>query len=136
MNKNDNNQVSLFAGRSGKMVLMMEVLVVLLDSARDVTALTVADNVVIKPPPVGQLPLLFMLRPDVLHHVELPLVLLVTESALEHRANVGSQVNFQIPENLSLEGTLRTLIGDFPSLTFLLFLPHSEGPAGLLYLRS
>ena len=119
---NDNNQASLFAGRSGKVVLMMEVLVILLDSPRDVTALTVADNVVIKPPPVGQLPLLFMLGPDVLHHVELPLVLLVTQSTLEHGSNVSSEVDFQIPEDLGPEGTLGTLIRNFPRVTFLLSL--------------
>ena len=76
--------MSLFTGRSGQFVLVVEVLVVLLDSPRDVATLTVADNVVIQPPPVDQLPLVVMLRPDVLHHVELPPVHLLAESALEN----------------------------------------------------
>ena len=105
-------------------------LVVLLDSSRDVAALTVTDNVVVQPPPVGQLSLLSMLGPDVLHHVELPLVFLITERALEHGANVGTEVDLQIPENEGFECTLGALV-DLPSP---LLLPGSHGLAGLLHL--
>ena len=107
-------------------------LVVLLDSPRDVTTLTVADNVVVQPPPVGCLPLLFVLRPDVLHHVELPLVFLVTQSTLEHGANVGAEVNLEIPEDHGLEGTLGALVVVLPWPGLLLLLPHAQRLAGLV----
>ena len=127
--------MSLFTGRSGQFVLVVEVLVVLLDSPRDVATLTVADNVVIQPPPVDQLPLFVMLRPDVLHHVELPLVFLLTQSALEHGPNVGAEMNLQVPENKGLEGALGALVLNLPRLTFLLFPPTTDSlarPEGVL----
>ena len=105
-------------------------LVVLLDSPRDVTTLTVTDDVVVQPPPVGRLPLLFVLRPDVLHHVELPLVFLVTESTLEHGANVGAEVDLEIPEDHGLEGALGALVVLLPWLGLLLLLPHAQRLAG------
>ena len=110
-------------------------LVVLLDSPRDVATLTVADNVVIQPPSVDHLPLVVMLRPDVLHHIELPLVFLLTQSALEHGPNVGAEMNLQVPENKGLEGALGALVLHLPRLTLPLLPPSRyslTGPEGVL----
>ena len=88
----------------------MKMLVVLLDSARDITTLTVTHNVVIKPLPIGQLSLLGVNLSDVFHEMEFPLVFLLTQCTLKHGTNVSPEMNLQIPENLRLEGTPRTLI--------------------------
>ena len=104
----------LFVTRQGQIVLLVKMLIVLLHSPSDVAALAVADDVAVHPLPVGDLSLFLVRVSDVLHQVELPLVFLFTNCALEYCSNMRPKMDLQVPEDRRLEITFRTIKGGFP----------------------